>query len=200
MIVMAAEYMWNVDQDLEGGKKFFENLSRIEYSDKTGSLIGTMVDLSMAQPQKQVGAPLWYCNILFHFLREAYRIEGSELYPWDIEQSAVDISEDLLKLEEKAMDSINILLRIKCDCPADKRKYIDQFINTARGVKVLSRATGALRGYTRLPAPDIAEEMEIWLEEFCDIWRRDNKESELFEIIKIVRSVGKYLRNPNTLK
>lgn len=69
----------------------------------------------------------------------------------------------------------------------------DALLNAARGV-LLVTAIKCSEKYPVMPNHELARKLEIWFEKFAQIWRKDNKESELNRIYEFIAHYCRELR------
>ena len=69
----------------------------------------------------------------------------------------------------------------------------DALLNAARGV-LLVTAIKCSEKYPVMSNQELAGKLEIWFEKFAEVWRKDNKESELGRIYEFIAHYCKKLR------
>lgn len=69
----------------------------------------------------------------------------------------------------------------------------DALMNAVRG-SILVTALKCSQKYPVMPNSELARKFEIWLEKFAEIWRRDNKESELHAVYEFIEHYCRILR------
>jgi len=194
LVVRCLDLGWNIDRETERDE-YFSNLSILEYGDQSGELVKTLYDLSEAQA-KYIWAGIMPVPFLwYYFVHMTFCIEKG-LHSRFCEKMMTDrVKDELAQTEEKIKILKDKLICILQNVPLECKKYIDTFINTAEGIRVMSNALLTLIDYPNTPSFEAAEELELWLEDFSRIWRRDNKESELHEIVAVVQQTASYMRD-----
>ena len=116
------------------------------------------------------------------------------------------LSLDMKKFTEayyKAIEIENNLYEYSTLVKPNRRIDLEEFIVSAKGVSLLNALALVLlknkyekseielvMGYN-----DLAEKLEIWFMDIADLWRRRNKESELFRLRDVIIHYAKYLRS-----
>ena len=176
-----ASLSWNpnVEKDFE---KAYEAISLLEYGDESLKLISLLKELGNCQ---KVG---WSELVRF---KERPK-EREELLKLDIE--------DIKGNYEKGKDIEKTLISLAKNI--DKKHDVQEFIVSARGINLINEFFIMLLSKNQNSKDEIkgnneknlAEKFELWLYDYSFIWRKRNKESELYRIRDVIRYIANYLR------
>ena len=194
LIILGADLGWNYNQDIDMCE-FMSKVSQIEYGDKSGELVETVYNIAEAQAKHVWDNRMPISFLWFFFIHLVLTIEKGNHVAYREKWIPEDVVRQLKETEKKVVSLKNKLLSMISSVPANARNKVECFINTAEGVRVISNSILALYDYPNTPSPKAAEELELWLMEYERIWRRDNKESELHEIVNIIAKAGVFIRD-----
>lgn len=176
-----ASLSWNpnIEKDFE---KTYEAISLLEYGDESLKLISLLKELGNCQ---KVG---WSELVRF---KERPK-EREELLKLDIE--------DIKGNYEKGKDIEKTLISLAKNI--DKKHDVQEFIVSARGINLINEFFIMLLSKNQNSKDEIkgnneknlAEKFELWLYDYSFIWRKRNKESELYRIRDVIRYIANYLR------
>ncbi len=193
--IYGAGLSWNSDQP---NNPTDEEISMLEYGDKTERLVGLVRELSRQPLMEWNTVVLWYYTICGHDIgiyskfyaqskklmmsydeskiKTAYteirEIEEniSALYQAVYEDRKIDVAEFLVAADGLALFQALLLVI--------KKKYFDQ------------TTTGLI-----YKPSELAIKLEYWFTSYKSVWRKRNKESELFRIKDVIMGICKLLRS-----
>lgn len=169
----------NIEKDFE---KTYEAISLLEYGDESLKLISLLKELGNCQ---KVG---WSELVRF---KERPK-ERTEIFKLDIEEIKGNY--------EKGKDIEKTLTSLAKNI--DKKDDVQDFIVSARGINLINEIFIILLSKNQNNKDeikgnnekDLAEKFELWLYDYSFIWRKRNKESELYRIRDVIRYIANYLR------
>ncbi len=116
---------------------------------------------------------------------------------------AIDIDDIGKVIDEPTEELVNVyhtLCKLEHDLSKEKINGArDAVMNAVRG-SILVTAIKCSEKYPVMENFELARRLEIWFEKFADVWRRDNKESELSNIYEFVRHYCMILRDKHEYK
>ncbi|OPJ64586.1 beta-N-acetylhexosaminidase [Clostridium oryzae] len=190
-MIYGADLSWNPDD-----KREFDDIDRaisiIEFGENCKDIIGTIRELSneeiAAWPYIIYFADCKMLNrkVTYEHLEGLNKIDSNRM---------LEGYHNALKLEEE-------ITRKGRSAKSSRVMDIEEFINSARGVALMNAVCLAIKKYElghdeiKLPIDNnkLAIELEYWFVEFSSLWRRRNKESELYRIRDVISFICSFLR------
>jgi hypothetical protein len=190
-MIYGASLSWNPEREKDF-EKVFENISKLEYSDKSGRVVGLIRDLFKAERINWWHVTMW---------REAKLLKEPELEKW------FDVFRDI-RVEEiiagynNSKKFIEEFVNLAPSITRDKNTDIEELVVSAQGLPILNALFAVIKKYDLgqtevelLEEPKaIAEQLEYWLYDYSRVWRIRNKESELYRIRENVTYLCNFLR------
>lgn len=185
-MAFGAAMSWNPDgfNNLEDS---YKAISLIEYGDDSLEVVSLLNKLSKNQVIGWSELVLW-----------------KERYNKDIAIRELIKNIDYQKLESGYNTADNIQLELTKILPKVKNKEdMQEFIVSAQGIKLINifflillrESFDNKNVNTMYEAEELAENLELWFYDYSKIWRRRNKESELYRIREVIQYTCKYLRS-----
>lgn len=184
-LIYGASITWNpnVNKDFE---EEYKKISLIEYGDETMEIVSLLNDLGKCQG-----------------------VGWSELVWWKEKYSDGEkVKEDFKKLDsvkikesyEKSIEVENKLLILAGKI--NKKEDIEKFINSSNGIALINDffLTLLKEDFTRSDSKpsntpkELANKFEEWFCDYSNLWRENNKESELYRIREVIMYTCNYLR------
>lgn len=187
-LIYGASLSWNpyIEKNFE---KMYKDISILEFDDKSGKLVSLLSDLSKCQEfgwselviwKEKINTDLPIKNDLIEKMKKVELNNLTSNY-----KRAIDIEEKLHEL----------LLNTK------EKEAIQEFIIAARGISIINKVFVEIikREIYKEKSngdiiKDLAEEFEEWFYDYSFIWRKTNKESELYRIKEVIQYTCNYLR------
>lgn len=194
-MIYGAALSWNPEYGYEI-PLIDEYISRIEFKDESGELVGLLRELSRQQIITWAEVIWWkehYYNECYGYKRlvEKYKSELNEHSERETKEKynrSLAIQDEVLEL------SLSINLSRKLD--------IEEFLVSANAIALVNSFYLILKKYeakhdieSLIHQPvDLAKELEYWFTDFSKVWRKRNKESELYRVRDAIMEICKYLR------
>jgi len=192
--IFGAGLSWNTD---DPGKPTDEEISILEYGDRTGRLAGVLRELSRQPILQWDTVALWYYTACGHNT-ENYGYNDHHLkLMLESDENRIKSAYHRIRELEKELSSLHHTVY------EDKKADMKEFLVSADGLalfqalllvikkKFLGQAdTGLL-----LPPAELAAKLEYWFTEYKAVWRSRNKESELFRIKDVIMGICRLLRD-----
>lgn len=190
-MILGADLSWNSGQELEFEIKDRE-ISSIEYGDASGELIKVLKIINDNQ------LVIW--EKVTEWIYERFDIDKSGDHTALPNLSKKYGKEDIVNANEILQAQMEKLLQLKSVIRKDRGIDVEEFMISARGIQHLNLLLLVLREYDNKSdysyRPEaLAEEMEYWLQDYSGVWRKRNKESELFRIKEIYFLLCNILRD-----
>ena len=191
-MIYGASLSWSPD-DKESIDIVDSEISILEFGEKSGNLVALLRELCR---QDKI---IWN-NIAFW---RDYKVYGKEMFD-DVIKEFTEVSEDdLVKSANKAMEISRQILALSNNVPEDRKLDMQEFYLSARGVALMQALSLIIKKYdfqqdikTFVYDPwELAETLEYWLYDFMELWRKRNKESELYRIREAFMQICDILRN-----
>ncbi|MGL6187415.1 MAG: beta-N-acetylhexosaminidase [Clostridium chrysemydis] len=163
---------WNPNVDREFNK-FYEEISLIEFGDKTKTLVKLLETLSKCQKVsfeeivrfKEFNNEI--VNIDIEFLKEDFK--NSKLIGEKIQDLALEVS---------------------------SKRDMQEFIISSRGVVLINEFFINIKEDSS-DKKELALKLEEWFYDYMRVWRDRNKESELYRLREVIEYLCSYLRSDN---
>ncbi|SKA85442.1 Glycosyl hydrolase family 20, catalytic domain [Clostridium sp. USBA 49] len=191
-MIYGAALSWNPDGE-KNFDKIFNIISKIEYGDKSGKIIGILRELSKSERIN------WWHLIMW---KESKVLKDPKLIKWiDVFKNIKD--EEIILAYYNSTKYLKELISITPSISREKNIDLDEFIISAQGLPILNSLFLVIKKYdfgqkdtTLLESPkDIAIKLEYWFFDYSRIWRIRNKESELYKIRENINYFCNFLRN-----
>lgn len=191
-MIFAASLTWNPEgeKDIEIAD---EAISTLEYGKDSKGMMKLLRELSRQQPFHWSFLTFW---------KERELHESEYIAPWmervrNIDHIAVT------KAYHKAVELEKELIKIAKDVSLDRRIDMEEFIISAEGVVIMEALFLAIKKYSFgfeevelvMEPKALATKIEYWLADYCNLWRKRNKESELQRIKETFIYVTNFLRD-----
>lgn len=183
-MIYGAALSWNVNEAEEEFSSMYKRISRIEFQDKTETIVGLLDQLSKAQAVSFMEIVWWkedkfkQSDLLLRKpeYKQKYLLNLSEEEFHDKYKKAIEIESEILEYLSQA--------------PQHKKVDFMEFYISAKGIALINSLYLIIKKYEfgeevekLIHTPrQLAVEIEYWLSNYCKIWRIRNKESELFRI------------------
>ena len=192
--IYGAALSWNADQPDHPAD---EEISRLEYGDKSGSLVGLVRQLSR-QPLID-----WNTVVLWYYTMSGYDTGMYSKFYNHARELMLNLDESKIKAAydriREIVASISLLYQSVFE---DRKQDVSEFLVAADGLalfhalllvikkKYLGQASTGL-----ISNPiELAEKLENWFSRYKTAWRARNKESELFRIKDVIMGICRLLR------
>ncbi|MDV4150720.1 glycoside hydrolase family 20 zincin-like fold domain-containing protein [Clostridium sp. AL.422] len=198
-MIYGAALSWNpeIEKDF---RKMYKDISILEFKDSSGTLVSLLSDLSKCQEFGWSDLVIWKEKfntneaIKNELINKMKTVKISELKE---QHDKVSIIEG--KLEYLSYDIKNI----------ESKEVMQEFIIAARGILLINKIMLAIinnelykdklaDNEENANFKELAEEFEEWFYEYSVIWRKTNKESELYRIRDVIKYTCSYLRDTET--
>ncbi len=177
---------WNPNYEYSN-EEFYSDLSLIEYEDKSRKLVSILNKLSKNQKAGWPELVIWKER---YNTDEELRNKINSIAPNDLingYNTASVVEEELIELA----GAVN------------NKEDIQEFIISAQGIKLINlffvellkdkfEEADIINLYDKI---SLAEELEVWFDEYSKVWRKRNKESELNRIREVIKYSTAYLRS-----
>lgn len=183
---------WNSKDDISVSD---DKISRVEFGDKSGSLVGLLRQLSRCSFLNWEHVVLWYEYHTFRFHIEKYHEIKVEIQTWKEEDiiNAIHCSEEIENKLQKLAQSVLTA----------RRQDVEEYIICNRALILFNSLALLIKKFEfheevnnlNLCPNDLAVALEYWFSDYCRIWRLRNKESELFRIKHTIIGICKALRD-----
>ncbi len=188
-MAVGAALSWN-PADARGWRELSEAYERLEFGAGSAGLMDALTGLSRLQAGTWSDVVCWREARLLG-VREAER-DGRRLLAMD-DEAALHGYRRALEIERRLA---------AFPCPEPRRADLEEYVGSARGVALMNAACLALKKYaygaeqTPLAAGcgGLAEAFELWFRQYEALWRRRNRESELYRIRDTIRDLCGFLR------
>lgn len=191
-MIYGADLSWNPD-DCSSYDEIDRKISIMEFGDKSGSLVGLLRQLCRQDKIIWNTIAFWrdekVHNILFNggCRREFAKCDEATLT--GAVNKANEIAEEILKLANIVPEKYNLDL--------------EEFYLSARGVALMQALSLVIKKYDynedikglACGPRELAEMLEYWLYDFTKVWRKRNKEAELFRVKEAFIQICDILRN-----
>lgn len=196
-MIYGAALSWNpnIEKDFN---KMYKDISALEFGDGSGTLISLLAELSKYQEFGWSELVIWKekFNTNEHIKNELIRkMKTAKIHELKEQQ------EKILKIEEK----LEILSHNTKDTKS--KEMIQEFIVAARGILLINKImvviinNYVIKEYIKESISisnnfkELAEKFEEWFYDYSVIWRKTNKESELYRIRDVIKYTCSYLRD-----
>ncbi|MGY5238189.1 glycoside hydrolase family 20 zincin-like fold domain-containing protein [Clostridium tertium] len=196
-MIYGAALSWNpnIEKDFN---KMYKDISALEFGDGSGTIISLLAELSKYQEFGWSELVIWKekFNTNEHIKNELIRkMKTAKIHELKEQQ------EKILKIEEK----LEILSHNTKDTKS--KEMIQEFIVAARGILLINKImvviinNYVIKEYIKESISisnnfkELAEKFEEWFYDYSVIWRKTNKESELYRIRDVIKYTCSYLRD-----
>lgn len=187
-MIYGAELSWNPFIEKDFGK-LYKDISNLEFGDNSGRLISLLSELSKCQEFGWVELVIWKEKFNTNeYIKNELIDKMKKVKIEDL----INNYEIAIEVEEKLHE---LLLNIK------DKEAVQEFIVAARGIAIINKIFIELikneiykEKYKESISKKLAEEFEEWFYDYSFIWRKSNKESELYRIKEVVQYTCNYLR------
>lgn len=191
--IFGAGLSWNAE---DMGKPADEEISKLEYGDRSGRIVGLIRELSRQPILEWDTVVLWYYAASGMDV-EAYGYKNHHLQMMlDSEEEKIKSAYNRIRELEREISALNASIY-------DERKPdFREFLVSADGLALFQAlllvikkqflgqsATGLIYG-----PKGLAEKLEYWFAGYKEAWRCRNKESELYRIKDVILGICKLLR------
>ena len=187
-MIYGASLSWNPTTEETNFTAIYQAISTLEYGSQCATIVESLHKLSATQ-----GA-CWSELVRWKELQHNKADEVEVISKWDVSrilngyQTAVTLEKEFAKLAFSATHN---------------KSDIQEFINSARGIQLMDTfaltliqdKVGTAKSTPALNPTELACGLEIWFTEFATIWRKRNKESELYRIREVIAYLCNYLRD-----
>ncbi len=191
--IFGAGLSWNTDDPC---KPTDEEISVLEYGDRTGRLAGVLRELSRQSVLQWDTIVLWYYTTCGHNTENyGYRNYYLKLM---LESDEVRVKSAYTRIREleKELSSLHHTIY------EDKKADLKEFLVSADGLALFQALLLVIKkkflGQTGtgllLPPQELAVRLEYWFTSYKAVWRTRNKESELFRIKDVIIGICRLLR------
>ncbi len=187
-MIYGAALSWNPEIE-KNFEEMYKNISILEFKDDSGKLVSLLSELSKCQEMGWSELVIWKEKfntnetIKDELLEKMKRINTEDL---------LSKYKNALEIEEK----LGLLL-----LSSSKKEDIQEFIIAARGISLINIIFFIIimneiynESSKEYSAKNLAEKFEEWFYDYSVIWRKTNKESELYRIREVVKYTCDYLR------
>ncbi|WP_426350205.1 family 20 glycosylhydrolase [Alloiococcus sp. CFN-8] len=191
-MIYGASLAWNPQED-ENFDFIDSAISLIEYGDSRMEIVGILRELSREHIFDWTHFNIW---------RERELHDKEWVAPW-LEKIKDMQVEDIIKGYYNSLE-ISSRLRSKFkDIDSSKNTDLEEFIVASVGIALLNASCLSIRRFSLgfgdspliMDNITLGKELELWMEDYSRIWRKRNKESELFRLKKCIYSFTDYLRD-----
>ncbi len=191
-MIYGADLSWNPD-DCSSYDEIDGKISLLEFGDKSGSLVGLLRQLCRQDKIIWNTIAFWrdekVYNILFNGGCRSEFAKCDEATLTGSVHKANEIAGEILKLANSVPEKYNLDL--------------EEFYLSARGVALMQALSLVIKKYDynedikglAYNPRELAEMLEYWLYDFTKVWRRRNKEAELFRVKEAFIQICDILRN-----
>ncbi|MEG0691910.1 MAG: hypothetical protein RR444_02385, partial [Oscillospiraceae bacterium] len=197
-MIYGASLSWNQD-DTRSFEDFDEAVSLIEYGDRTKKLIGIIRELSKQDLIIFNSFAFFRDFKTFHL---PYHTFGMCLYDNTKKEIMETDAKLLYTAADKAIVLTDELSAQVLNCRADRGLDMKEYMLSARGLSLLQQLGLIIKNLeygqeTELISTpkELAVQFEYWLLDYCEVWRKRNKEGELFRIKEFVWNICQILRS-----
>lgn len=191
-MIYGAALSWNPD-DSDGYEETDRKISILEFGESSGRLVGLVRELCR---QDKI---IW--NVIAFWRDEKvygkYVGKGTKAAFEGCEAAA------LAEAVRKADEITDRLLAVSNSVPGRCKQDMEEFHLSARGVALMQALSLVIKKFElkeeipELPYEPckLAEILEYWFYDFAGVWRRRNKEAELYRIKEAIMQICDILRN-----
>lgn len=194
--IFGAGLSWNPEPD---GRPSDEAISRLEYGDGSGRLIGLVRELSRQAHMDWDAVVLWYyvnCGMNLEESRSKAYVE----HMTGCEENKIKSA--YTRIRELAADISALYSRVYEERQGDLREFLAAADGLALFQALLLVIKKEFLGQTDtgliFGREEMAEKLEYWFAGYKEVWRRRNKESELFRLKEVIMGVCGLLREINS--
>lgn len=187
-MIYGASLSWNPTTEETNFTATYQAISTLEYGRGCTTIVELLHKLSATQ-----GA-CWSELVRWKELQHNKADEVEVISKWDVSrilngyQTAITLEKEFAKLAFSATHN---------------KSDMQEFINSARGIQLMDTfaltliqdKVGTAKATPALNPTELACGLEIWFTEFATIWRKRNKESELYRIREVIAYLCNYLRD-----
>ena len=191
-MIYGASLSWNPDGDSDAAEQW-RRISVTEYGDPSGSLVELLADLARQQIVPWGVISAW-----------AHWKSVSSLFPEADRECPVQCDPDgLVSAGSRALEIGAQIARLRHCVRKDRFDDMDEFEVSARGIHlcqalaliIKKRDLGQHVSMLLVEPWPLAEQLELWMMDYAAVWRRRNKESELYRIRDVITTICAYLRS-----
>lgn len=195
-MIYGAAMSWN-PSDKRSSEQMDESIGAVEYGDGSETIMKVLRTLSR-QDLVIFNEIVFYRDYKIYGLK--YPVEDTTLY-----DKAAKIMQDTA--EESLKTAINNCEAVLNQLPAYQKKTtvgkreMEEFLLSARGVLLFQTLVLLLKKYEYkqditigITPVELAVELEEWLVDYCSVWRKSSRESELFRITDFIGDLCRGLR------
>lgn len=189
-LIYGASFSWNAKQmDFE---EINRRISVIEYRDRSAGFVSVVNDLSLQE------------GFLWGDAVEYKEMSQGRLLPDEREELLKKLHTTDFKLLNNRLEAAKAeLYRVLGEMDSSKRDEVKVYLVMAEGIGLFNRLGILIKQSTeRLPEEDFQKEagalavkLEYWWNEYKAVWRKQSKESELFQIQEVVFWYADLLRD-----
>ena len=192
--VYGAGLSWNAD---DPGRPSDSEISRLEYGDGTGRIVGLLRELSAQAVLHWETVVLWYYTVLGQSA-DCYGYRNYYL------KRMLDSSEEKIKASySRIRDMERELSSLAGSIYRNRKTDFNEFIVAADGLALFQALLLILKkkflgqpdtGLIYHPA-EMAGKLEYWFSAYKTVWRHRNRESELYRIKEVIIGICRLLRD-----
>lgn len=188
-MIYGADLSWNPSIS-ENFEEEFKRISKVEYQDKTESVIKTISELDYLQDFGWRELVIWkekFNEDIDVVIDLKERMNKANI------QVLINNTNKALEIEEKLYEILGNV---------EDKESILTFILSSRGIAIINKVFKTIidktinsKVYSKEENYSLAEEFELWFYDYCKEWRKNNKESELSRIREVIQYTCNYIRN-----
>ncbi|MEJ6951570.1 glycoside hydrolase family 20 zincin-like fold domain-containing protein [Natronospora cellulosivora (SeqCode)] len=188
-----SSFMDDDNKILNKMREIDEEISKIEYRDSEGKIVYLLRGLSRQH--------IIDWGMIIRWKEEKFKQTENAFY--DREKFLSLSQEEIIEGYNKTLKILDSIIEINVGQGNEDSLDYQEFIISARGVALLNVLGLIIKKYdyrqditeTVFSSDKLAEELEYWLFDYKEVWRKRNKESELYKIVEAVQSISSYLRS-----
>lgn len=195
-MIYGAAMSWNPD-DKRSAEQMDESIAAVEYGDSSETIMKVLRTLSK-QDLVIFNEIAFYRDYKIYGLK--YPIGDTTLYDKAAKIMQDTTEESLKRAIKNCEDVLNQLPAFQKKTTVGKRE-MEEFLLAARGVLLFQTLVLLLKKYeykqditTEITPVELAVELEEWLVDYCSVWRKSSRESELFRISDFIGDLCRELR------
>lgn len=176
-IIYAAAMGWN--RNIPGEAELNEAVSVVEYGDPTGkimSVLGTLCRQTVMD---------WDHVVEYAEIRRGRLLEKTMEQYRDHYQTRIEARLPLWQEMEKTADACLEEMGRLMPAMAGRKRMMAYFV-MAEGQKLMNRYAVVINGGEGVDAKVLASDLEVWYNDYKNLWRRGSRESELYRIGEMI--------------
>ena len=188
-MIFGGALAWNPDVD-KNHVRDYENISKLEFGDNTGSLVSILSKLGKLQTFCWGDLVVW---------KEKFTKDvkiGEELIDKMNQVNLEELREESKKVLEIEEELYSLLGKV------EDKEAMQEFIVSTQGISIITDIFTEIiskeiynKNLDKDKAVSLAKKFDFWFYDYSKIWRKYNKESELYRIREVIQYTCEYLRN-----